>query len=191
MAVSGDGALALKELKLPADAAILDIGTGSGNFAIYLASQGYRVLTGEPASDKSHYAGRDWALNAQRAGVLDKIRFESFAADRLPFEPEAFDAVFFFGVLHHIDECVRSEVFREAMRVAKETGVIVFFEPTKAMVEKLRVADPGHPPAAKPSDYCTGASVVEQRIAGSMMDIFIYRKAGAFALRASAEGMSV
>jgi hypothetical protein len=32
------------------------------------------------------------------------------------------DAAFFFGVLHHIDENVRSEVFREALRVFKENG---------------------------------------------------------------------
>jgi hypothetical protein len=50
-AVSGDGARALKELGLPADAAILDVGTGNGYFAIYLASQGYRVLTGEPSTE--------------------------------------------------------------------------------------------------------------------------------------------
>jgi len=49
-----DGARALQELGLPADAAILDVGTGKGNFAIYLASQGYHVLTGETSTDQSH-----------------------------------------------------------------------------------------------------------------------------------------
>lgn len=51
-AVSGDGARALIEVGLPADAAILDVGTGNGNFAIYLASEGYQVLTGEQSTDK-------------------------------------------------------------------------------------------------------------------------------------------
>jgi len=51
--VSGDGARALKKLGLLADAAILDVGTVNGNFAIYLASQGYQVRTGEPSTDKS------------------------------------------------------------------------------------------------------------------------------------------
>ena len=85
----------------------------------------------------SHYAGRDWALTAKKAGVLDNIRFEAFDASKLPFESEAFDAVFFFGVLHHIDENVRSEVFREALRVSKENGVVVFFEPRKEMLERI------------------------------------------------------
>jgi SAM-dependent methyltransferase len=176
-AVAGQSALALRELGLPADAAILDVGTGNGNCAIYLASQGYRVVTGEPSVDKSHYAGKDWASNAKSAGVLDRIRFEAFDASSMPFESGAFDAVFFFGVLHHIDESVRSAVFREALRVAKATGAVVFFEPRKEMLERLWVDDPGHPLAANPSSYRPESSLREQRIEGSLMDIFIYKKA--------------
>jgi SAM-dependent methyltransferase len=175
-AVSGDGQRALQELGLPPDAAILDVGTGNGNFAIYLASQGFQVLTGEPSTDRSHYAGRDWALNAKRAGVLDKIRFQAFDASKLPFESEAFDAVFFFGVLHHVSEHLRGDVFREALRVSKQDGVVVFFEPRKEMLERLWVDDPGHPLAANPSNYLLDQSIHEHRIEGSFMDIFIYTK---------------
>ena len=184
-AVSADGARALKELGLPRDAAILDVGTGNGNFAIYLASQGYQVLTGEPSADKSHYAGKDWALNAKKVGVLDNIRFEAFDASKLPFESKVFDAVFFFGVLHHIDEDVRSEVFGEALRVLKENGVVVFFEPRKEMLERIWVDDPGHPLAANPSNYLPDEGTREHRIAGSLMDIFMYRKVATGLLRAT------
>jgi ubiquinone/menaquinone biosynthesis C-methylase UbiE len=176
-AVAGDGARALNELGLPPDAAILDVGTGSANFAIYLASQGFQVLTGEPSADRSHYAGRDWALSAKKAGVLDKIHFEAFDASNLPFESEAFDAVFFFGVLHHVDEHLRSDVFREALRVSKQQGAVVFFEPRMVTLQMLRVDDPGHPRAANPSDYLPDASIREHRIEGAFMDIFIYKKA--------------
>jgi SAM-dependent methyltransferase len=159
-AVSEDGGRALKELRLPPDAAILDVGTGNGNFAIYLASQGYQVLTGEPSTDRSHYAGKDWALNAKKVGVLDKIRFEAFDASKLPFESEAFDAVFFFGVLHHVSEHLRGDVLREALRVSKQNGAVVFFEPRMEMLQRLWADDPGHPLAANPSDfYPTRASV--------------------------------
>lgn len=174
--VSEDGARALKELRLPADAAILDVGTGNGNFAIYLASQGYQVLTGEPSMDKTRYAGKNWALNAKKVGVLDSIRFEAFDASNLPFRSEAFDAVFFFGVLHHIDEKVRGAVFREALRVSKENGVVVFFEPRKKMLERIWVDDPTHPLAANPSIYLPDPRSCERRIEGSLMDIFIYQK---------------
>ena len=178
-AVSVDGARALKELGLPADAAILDVGTGNGNFAIYLASQGYQVLTGEPSTDTSHYAGKDWALHAKKVGVLDKIRFEVFDAAKLPFESEAFDAVFFFGVLHHIDESVRSEVFREALRVSKANGAVVFFEPRKEMLQRIWGDDPGHPLAVIPSNYLPDQKTREHRIEGSWMDIFLYKNTAA------------
>jgi SAM-dependent methyltransferase len=181
--VAEDGARAVRELRLLPDAAILDVGTGKGNFAIYLASQGYRVLTGEPDDDRSQYAGRDWALSAAKAGVLDRIRFEAFDASRLPFEPGAFDAVFFFGVLHHIDEDIRGEVFREALRVSKQNGAVVFFEPRQEMLERVRVDDPEHPPAANPSEYLTDLAVRERRIEGAWMDIFIYRKSEAAGVR--------
>jgi SAM-dependent methyltransferase len=175
-AVAGDGALALTELALPKDAAILDVGTGKGNFAIFLASQGYRVLTGEPSTDQSRYARQEWAAAAEKVGVLDRIRFEHFEADRMPFEMEAFDAVFFFGVLHHIDEAVRRDVLREALRVAKANGAVVFFEPRKEMLERIWVDDPGHPLAAKPGEYLRDESIREKRIEGTFMDIFVYRK---------------
>lgn len=175
--VAEDGARALKELELQPNASVLDVGTGKGNFAIYLASQGHRVLTGEPSTDKSQYAGNDWASNAKKVGVLESIRFENFDASQMPFESAAFDAVFFFGVLHHIDENVRTEVFREALRVSKSHGAVVFFEPREEMLQIVRADDPGHPLAVNPSDYLPNDSVREHRIEGSFMDIFVYKKA--------------
>lgn len=174
-AVAEDGAVALRELGLPTDAAVLDVGTGNGKFAIWLATQGFQVLTGEPATDTTHYAGRDWAVNAEQAGVRDRIRFEHFDASSMPYESRSFDAVFFFGVLHHVDEDIRCDVFREALRVAKQDGAVVFFEPRNALLEKMWESDPGHPHAADPSNYLPDPKVREQRIEGSRMDMFIYR----------------
>ena len=175
-AIAKDGAIALRELGLPADAAILDVGTGEGKFAAYLALQGYEVLTGEPSTDGSHYAGQDWAGNAERVGVREKIRFEAFDASEMPFESAAFDAVFFFGVLHHVDEAARKAVVNEALRVAKDEGAVVFFEPRQELLEQIWANDPGHPLPANPADYLAAQSAREQRLEGTLMDIIIYRK---------------
>lgn len=177
--VSQDGALALRQLNLPADATLLDVGTGMGTFAIFLATQGYQVVTGEPATDRSQYAGRDWASHASEAGVLDRIRFEAFDASSMPFAGERFDAVFFFGVLHHIDEALRRDVLREALRVVKGEGAVVFFEPRREMLERIWVDDPGHPLAAEPSSYLPDDGVSEERLQGAWMDIYLYRKGAA------------
>ena len=174
--VAGDAALALAELQLPTGAAILDVGTGKGYFAIYLASQGYRVLTGEPSTDHSHYAGQDWASNAEKAGVRDRIRFEHFNAAEMPFPPESFDAIFFYGVLHHVPESLRGDVLREAFRVAKQDGVVVLFEPRAELLQRLWRDDPGHPRAAEPAKHLPGPHIQERRMEGALMNIFICRR---------------
>jgi hypothetical protein len=97
----------------------------------------------------------------------------------MPFASGAFAAVFFFGVLHHICEAARRDVVREALRVAKVAGAVVFVEPRQEMLERLWVEDPDHPPAANPSSYLSDRGIREQRVEGAFMDIFIYRKSQA------------
>ena len=174
--VAKDGDLALAELNLPTKAAVLDVGTGKGTFAIYLASRGLDVLTGEPSTDQSQYANQDWAVQAKEAGVLDRIRFEAFDAGQMPFANERFDAVFFFGVLHHVAESERSAVLREALRVVKDSGAVVFFEPRQAMLEIVWQTDPHHPPAANPINYLGAAPVQSRFIEGEWMDLYVLRK---------------
>ena len=176
--IAKDGTKVLEKLGLPKSARVLDVGTGVGNFAIFLALQGYGVVTGEPATDQSHYAGKDWALNAEKVGVKDSITFQPFDAGDMPFEPGTFDAVFFFGVLHHVDQDVRADVFREALRVVKPGSAVVFFEPSEKLLETIKVDDPTHPPAAQPSEYAAGLQVSENRLQGEMMDIYIYTAEG-------------
>lgn len=175
-AITADGALALRELELSHDAAVLDVGTGKGYFAICLALNGFSVLTGEPDTDGSRYAGQEWAENADKVGVRDKLRFEAFDASKMPFDAQAFDAVFFFGVLHHVAEGDRKKVLQEALRVSKNKGAVVFFEPKQETLKRVWVNDPDHPHAAVPTEYIGEASVDERRLTGSLMDIYIYKK---------------
>lgn len=174
-AIVGDGALVLEELGLPADAAILDIGTGEGLFATYLSLQGFQVLAGEPTGGSSPYACTDWAAKAKKVGVLSGIHSEPFDANKMPFDSEAFDAVFFFGTFHLIDEEARQDVFREALRVSKRSGAVVFFEPQREMLEDIWIDDPNYHLASNPSDYVADQTIQEHRIEGSLMEMFIYR----------------
>jgi SAM-dependent methyltransferase len=173
--VAADGQLALEHLHLPAGAAVLDVGTGAGNFAIFLATQGLDVVTGEPETDTTHYARKDWATKAAAVGVAERLRFQPFNASKMPFEDGRFAAVFFFGVLHHVDEHERRAVFSEALRVVKRGGRVVFFEPTRETLEQLWVHDPGHPLAADPSACKGDAKVEETQLKGRRMTIYLYR----------------
>lgn len=171
-----DGAETLAKLNLPANVTVLDVGTGAGKFATLLAAHGFTVLTGEPESDDSPYAKKNWSQDAEALGVDKHLRFQHFDAEAMPFESNAFASVFFFGVLHHIDEAVRPDVLREALRVVQPEGAVVFFEPRRETLEKLWVSDPDHPDAADPSAYLGNLQVHEERIEGGMMNITIYRK---------------
>ena len=177
--IAADGILALEHLHLPAGAKVLDVGTGAGYFAAFLANQGFDVLTGEPETDMTHYAGKDWQDNAQKLGVAERIHFQSFDAANMPFADAAFDAVFFFGVLHHVDEASRHDVFREALRVVRAGGSVTYFEPRPEMLEHVRLTDPEHPDPANPADYAGAVPVDQRRIQGAMMDIYLYQPAAA------------
>ena len=169
-----DGLLALKELNLPENSTILDVGTGAGISAIFLAINGYRVVTGEPETDNSDYAKMDWEANAEKFGVQDAIKYKAFDATKMAFEKNHFDAVVFFGTLHHIDEEHRKSAIIEAIRVCKERGWVIFFEPTTEMITKIRNKFPDHPVAANPSNYIKSKGV--KHITGEMMDIYLLKK---------------
>ena len=177
--IADDGNEVVCSLGLPPDARVLDVGTGAGYFAILLALNGYRVLTGEPESDDSIHAKQDWLGNARKVGVDALIDFRAFSADAMPFDDRAFDAIFYLGVLHHIDQAARAGALAESVRVAKVNAPICFFEPNPSTLTTVKEHDPSHPEAADPSQYTQGLDLALERQTGKFFDTFIFRKGSA------------
>jgi len=109
-------------LKLTSDSEVLEIGCGSGAYAVHLAEQlGCRVLGVDFNESGITNANR---LAAERR--LDKrVAFKHCDVSLgLPFGREGFDAVFANDVLCHIP--AREALLREIYRVLRENGRMVF-----------------------------------------------------------------
>lgn len=110
----------LKRVSLPPRPYCLEIGCGQGALARLLVERhDARVI----ATD---YDSAQVALAQERLADLDgQIEFRVVDARDIPFDEAQFDAVFSFGVLHHIPSGWRKAV-AETARVLKRGGWFVF-----------------------------------------------------------------
>jgi SAM-dependent methyltransferase len=92
---------------LPADGEILEIGCGAGVSKLFLPD--IRVV-------RTDFL--DWEEN-DLLGSID--------AQNLPFQDEAFAAIFGVDMLHHVPEPFK--VVTESLRVVAQNGVVIFVEP--------------------------------------------------------------
>jgi SAM-dependent methyltransferase len=96
----------LEHVNLPPRSRCLEIGCGQGALARFLTE---RLAADVVATD-----------------LGDRVTFQLVDARALPFPEGAFDAVFSFGVMHHIPKGGWRSVVSEASRVVKKGGVFVF-----------------------------------------------------------------
>jgi len=86
---------------------VLDFGSGSGNFALELHSNGYDVFTADPIDYR--------AKKVKNSG----IPFYLMQSPRdIDYPDNFFDTTFIMNVLHHIDEADLSHVLEKLSRVA-------------------------------------------------------------------------
>ncbi len=109
-------------LELKPDSFVVEVGCGSGGYALHLAEQvGCRVV----GLDVNEPGIRNANRLASARGLVSRARFEQCDASKpLPFEKDSFDAAFSNDVLCHLPG--RPEVLSEIYRVLKPGGRMLF-----------------------------------------------------------------
>jgi SAM-dependent methyltransferase len=108
----------LLDRSIPGDAAIAEIGCGTGQMSLYLARADRRIV----ALDLSREALRLGAAAARRYGTTS-VKFVEADIARLPLKPAAFDVVYSSGVLHHTPD--PAAAFAHIVGAARPGGLIV------------------------------------------------------------------
>jgi ubiquinone/menaquinone biosynthesis C-methylase UbiE len=109
-------------LELKADSSVLEVGCGSGGYALDLAKKVGCSLVG---LDVNAPGVRNANQLAATRGLAARARFEQCDASKnLPFQDKTFDAVFSNDVLCHLPG--RLQVLREIFRILKPGGRMLF-----------------------------------------------------------------
>jgi ubiquinone/menaquinone biosynthesis C-methylase UbiE len=111
----------LEDLPLSKDAEVLDIATGTGEFARALAPQVAKVI-GLDATDSMIEQGRSFI---ERAG-LDNVEFQQGVVQDLPFADETFDIISTRYAFHHFAD--PKPVISEMTRVCKTGGHLIIVD---------------------------------------------------------------
>jgi SAM-dependent methyltransferase len=109
-------------LEIDRESEVLEVGSGSGGPAVYLAAERGCRITGV---DINEHGIRNAGSLAQSRGVADRARFKAVDAGQpLPFPADQFDAIVSNDAMCHI--AGRPAVLRDWHRVLKPTGRVLF-----------------------------------------------------------------
>lgn len=109
-------------LGLTGESNVLEIGCGSGRYALHLAATTGCQLLGLDIND---FAIKNANRLAQQSGLSARAQFmRCDVSKRLPFDGGIFDAVFSNDVICHIPE--RPSLFHEISRILKPGGKLLF-----------------------------------------------------------------
>jgi SAM-dependent methyltransferase len=109
-------------LKIDESSNVLEVGSGSGGPALFLAKETGCKLTGV---DVNEFGIKNANELANERGLSDRVEFKQIDASKpLPFENDSFDIVFSNDVMCHVPK--RQSVLKEWHRVLRPGGQMLF-----------------------------------------------------------------
>jgi SAM-dependent methyltransferase len=110
------------QLKITLDSNVLELGCGSGGYAIYLAERTGCRITG---LDLNAQAIRNANRLARIRDMIPQVRFLRYdLTKKLPYDPNTFDAIFANDVLCHVPN--RPILLTEVFRILKPGGRFLY-----------------------------------------------------------------
>ena len=101
---------------------VLEIGCGGGSRSVQIAKRVKSLVAIEPDTKI--------LKSAIKNNSLGNVHYEVGNAIKLKFNPKLFDVTIFTLSLHHVPAAKISNAIKEAVRVTKKNGHVVFLEPT-------------------------------------------------------------
>jgi len=98
---------------------ILDVGTGKGVMAVFLAREGYSFTSIDNNEDMLRMA----ALNLAYEGLLDRAELHVMDLNSMEFADGSFDNIFMIEALHHVHDA--DKALSEMDRVLSPAGTMV------------------------------------------------------------------
>ncbi|MCB1694642.1 MAG: class I SAM-dependent methyltransferase [Pseudomonadales bacterium] len=120
----------LQAMRLPANARILEVGSGPGWVTEILLMMGFSVDALEPSSDLIDIARHRCTALKHHYHLRGepKVRFHQDTLETIDFPEQGFDAILYFDVLHHVvDERVCIE---KSFRFLKTGGCVGIIDPS-------------------------------------------------------------
>ncbi len=116
----------------------------------------------------------DWKVSAKKLGVLDRIKYQHFNVEKLPFVNESFNGIFMYDTLQHVHN--RDIALKECLRVLTPDGVICVIEWSKETIEHEKEVYGYEIECVNPKDYITTNKVSVEVLHGKFVIIYLIQK---------------
>ncbi|MBY9009835.1 MAG: methyltransferase domain-containing protein [Candidatus Lokiarchaeota archaeon] len=116
----------------------------------------------------------NWDVSAKKLNVLDRIKYQHFNVEKLPFANKFFNGIFMYDTLQHVRN--RDLALKECQRVLAPDGVIFVVEWSRETIEyENRVYGYGIE-YVDPSNYIKSSDVSIETINGKFVIIYLIQK---------------